>query len=219
MWSSVVSGSKQASSSEVTVPPYALLYVVSAPSGGGKRTILARARERGLRMRYCVSATSRPPRPDEVDGRDYLFLDRDTFIERVEAGQFVEWAEVHGNLYGTLKSHLNECLVASGEVLLEVDVQGMRHLRAAGHDRVVAIFVMPPSMDVLETRLRGRGVNDEADMAVRLANAREEMDARFEFDYIIVNDDLENAVADFEAIVRAQRCRAEVVRARETHGR
>ena len=150
-----------------------------------------------------------------MDGRDYVFLDAATFRARIDAGDFVEWAEVHGNLYGTLKSQLNRGLAESGDVLLEVDVQGMRSLRASGNDRIVTIFVMPPSLEVLEARLRGRGANDDEDMALRLANAREEMAARFEFDYNIVNDDLDDAVADFEAIVRAQRCRADITRARE----
>lgn len=214
MSSSAVENSPQAYA--VVVPPHAVLFVVSAPSGGGKRTILARAQERGLDLSYCVSATSRQPRHDEVEGRDYIFLDRETFQSRIDAGDFVEWAEVHGNLYGTLKSQLNRSLDQSGEVLLEVDVQGMRSLRAIGSDRVITIFVMPPSLDALEARLRSRGANDDEDMTLRLANAREEMDARYEFDYIVVNDDLDRAVADFEAIVRAQRCRADLVKARET---
>ncbi len=200
----------------LTVPADALLFVVSAPSGGGKRTIIARAQERahGLALQYSVSATSRRPRRDEVDGKDYIFLDREAFESRVAAGEFVEWAEVHGNLYGTLKSQLARCLAGGGEVLLEVDVQGMRSLRHVVGN-VVTIFVMPPSLEALEARLRGRGANDDADLALRLANAREEMASCYEFDYIIVNDNLDEAVADFEAIVRAQRRRADVVRARE----
>ena len=207
---------QQASSMRLTVPADALLFVVSAPSGGGKRTIIARAQERahGLALQYSVSATSRRPRRDEVDGKDYIFLDREAFESRVAAGEFVEWAEVHGNLYGTLKSQLARCLAGGGEVLLEVDVQGMRSLRHVVGN-VVTIFVMPPSLEALEARLRGRGANDDADLALRLANAREEMASCYEFDYIIVNDNLDEAVADFEAIVRAQRRRADVVRARE----
>jgi guanylate kinase len=207
---------QQASSTRLIVPADALLFVVSAPSGGGKRTIIARVQERahGSALQYSVSATSRRPRRDEVDGKDYIFLDREAFESRVAADEFVEWAEVHGNLYGTLKSQLARCLAGGGEVLLEVDVQGMRSLRHVV-ENVVTIFVMPPSLEALEARLRGRGANDDADLALRLANAREEMASCYEFDYIIVNDNLDEAVADFEAIVRAQRRRADVVRARE----
>ena len=216
-----MSTTEKASTMRWTVPPDALLFVESAPSGGGKRTILARAQERaapyGLALQYSVSATSRKPRHDEVDGKDYVFLDRNTFEARIAAGEFVEWAEVHGNLYGTLKSQLDTCLAGGGEVLLEVDVQGMRSLRAAADCNIVTIFVMPPSLEALEARLRGRGANDGADLALRLANARDEMAACYEFDYIIVNDNLDEAVADFEAIVRAQRRRSDVVRARESH--
>lgn len=208
---------QQAPITRLTVPPDALLFVVSAPSGGGKRTIIARAQERakaqGLELQYSVSATSRAPRHDEVDGKDYIFLDRAAFEARVASGEFVEWAEVHGNLYGTLKSQMERCLAGGGEVLLEVDVQGMRSLRHVVGN-VVTIFVMPPSIEALEARLRSRGENHDADLALRLANARDEMAACYEFDYIVVNDNLDEAVTDFEAIVRAQRRRADVVRAR-----
>jgi guanylate kinase len=200
---------------DVVIPPHALLFVVSAPSGTGKRSVLARAQEQGLGLQYVVSATTRARRPDEVDGRDYIFIDRAAFQRRVEAGDFVEWAEVHGNWYGTLKEQLNRCLATGGDVLLELDVQGARHLRNTPGANIVAVFVMPPSLETLKARLRGRGTNEAGDMAVRLENAREEMAARFEYDYIIVNDVLEDAVADFEAIVRAQRRRSDIVRARE----
>jgi guanylate kinase len=184
-----------------------IVFVVSAPSGAGKRTILERVIPADPRLGYSVSATSRPPRPGEVDGRDYHFLTREEFERRREAGEFVEWAEVHGNLYGTLRSELERLTASGRDVVLEVDVQGMRNLLESGLDPVT-IFVVPPSLEELETRLRGRGSEKPEDVALRLRNAREEMAARHSFDYIVVNDDLERAVADLQAIVRAERCRS-----------
>ncbi|MBI5094770.1 MAG: guanylate kinase [Candidatus Hydrogenedentes bacterium] len=180
------------------------LFVVSAPSGGGKRTVLRKVLDRDGKAEYGVSATTRPPRPGEVEGQDYFFLSQDEFQRRIKAGEFVEWADVHGNLYGTLRSELKRVTASGRDVFLELDVQGMRNLRNAGID-AVSIFIMPPSLDALEARLRGRGTNDERDIAVRMRNAEAELDARKEFDYVVINDDVDTAVADVEAIVRARR--------------
>ncbi|HIJ64868.1 MAG TPA: guanylate kinase [Candidatus Hydrogenedentes bacterium] len=189
------------------VPPETSLFVVSAPSGAGKRTILDTVFERDDGLAYAVSATTRPPRTGEVDGQNYFFLSEEAFRCRVKAGDFLEWAAVHGNLYGTLREELSKRLASGKDVVLELDVQGMRSVKAAWPD-TVSVFVMAPSFEELERRLERRGANDPADTAVRLANARTEMDVRHEFDYIIVNDDLAEAVSDMEAIVRAARCRA-----------
>lgn len=183
------------------------VIVVSAPSGAGKRTVLAKVFEGDSSLVYGLSATTRAPREGEVEGRDYAFLDRAEFERRVEADDFVEWAEVHGNLYGTLRSHLDALLETGKDVVLEVDVQGMRSVKQALGGQVLTVFVMPPSLDALEARMRKRGANDEADMALRLENARVEMDARREFDYVVVNDDLAEAVEDFEKIMQAWRNR------------
>lgn len=184
------------------------LIVVSAPSGTGKHTILERVLRDDPRLEYSISATSRPPRPGEVDGREYYFLTRDEFQRRVGAGDFVEWAEVHGNLYGTLREELERRTAQGRDVVLEVDVQGMRHFRNSSLDPVT-VFVAPPSLDELEHRLRGRGSEKPEDVALRLKNAREEMAARHSFDYIVINDEVARAVADLQAIIRAQRCRSD----------
>lgn len=182
------------------------LFVVSAPSGAGKHTILRRVLARDPELALCVSASSRGPRPAEEDGKDYFFLDREELLRRVEAGDFVEWAEVHGNLYGTLREELGRKLASGKDVILQVDVQGMRNLKTAGID-FVSIFVMAPTLEDLEERLQRRGADSPNEIAMRIANAEAELAARYEFDHIIVNKNLDEAVADFEAIVRAQRAR------------
>ncbi len=184
-----------------------ILIVISAPSGAGKNTLLAAIGEMEQNLATTISATTRMPRPGEEDGREYHFLSWTDFEARIAAGDFVEWAEVHSNLYGTLKCELDRCLNAGSDVILEVDVQGMRSVRGV-RDDVVSIFLMPPSLDELARRLRARGTDEEEVIALRLQNAHAEMAARHEFDYIVVNDDLEHAAADMVAILRAERCRA-----------
>lgn len=181
--------------------------MISAPSGAGKRTIINKVREAEEHVTTTVSATTRAPRPGEEDGLDYYFLSREAFEARIEQGDFVEWAEVHGNLYGTLHEELDRCLATGRDVLLELDVQGMRSLRALRGGDMVSVFLMPPSIEELERRLRGRGADDEAVIALRLRNAREEMAARNEFDHVIVNDDLERAARELAGILRDARGR------------
>ena len=178
--------------------------MVSAPSGAGKHTILKRALDRDARLVYSVSATTRRPRSGEVDGREYYFLDRETFKKRIDAGEFVEWAEVHDNLYGTLHSELDRLLDSGKDVLLELDVQGMRNVKRLGLDPIT-VFIMPPSLEELARRLRGRATDSTSVILVRLNNARAEIAAKDEFQHVIVNDDIDRAVAEFEAIVRANR--------------
>jgi guanylate kinase len=184
------------------------LFVVSAPSGAGKHTILREVLAADPQLAYSISATTRPPREGEADGREYYFLDRGEFMRRVDAGEFFEWARVHDRLYGTLRSEMDRRLALGTDVLLELDVQGMRNLKRQETDTdVVTVFILPPSLAVLEQRLRGRGTNTEEDIALRLRNARTEIEARGEYDYLVVNDRLDEAVADMKAIVRARRCR------------
>ncbi len=183
------------------------LFVVSAPSGAGKRTVLEKVLGADPMLEYSVSATTRKPRPGEVEGKDYYFLSEDEFDRRVKNGAFAEWAEVHGNKYGTLLHDLEQRIASGKDVVLEVDVQGMRNLAHSGLD-LVTIFIMPPSLEVLERRLRGRGTDAADDVAVRLRNAAEEMNARHAFDYIVINENVDEAVRDVEAIIRAQRCRS-----------
>ena len=180
------------------------LYVISAPSGAGKNALLDEVRRRETRIASTVSATTRAPRSGERDGVDYHFLDRDAFQRRVAAGDFAEWAEVHGNLYGTLRSELDRCLATGSDVILELDVQGMRSLKGLYPD-VETIFLAPPSMAELERRLRNRGTNDDADIALRMRNAEIEMAARDEFAYIIVNDTIDRAAAEMVEILAARR--------------
>lgn len=180
------------------------LYVFSAPSGAGKNALLAEVRQRMSSIASTVSATTRAPRPGERDGVDYYFLDADTFRRRVAAGDFAEWAEVHGNLYGTLRSELDRCLATGSDVILELDVQGMRSLKRL-YPTVGTIFLAPPSMAELERRLRNRGTNDEADIALRMRNAETEMAARAEFQYIIVNDTIDRAAAEMVQLLAARR--------------
>jgi guanylate kinase len=164
--------------------------------------------EQDSHLTLTVSATTRAPRPGEKEGQDYYFLARDEFERRIAAGEFAEWAEVHGNLYGTLGSELDRHTALGEDVVLELDVQGMRSLKAMMPDAVTT-FIMAPSLEELENRLRRRGTNDDEDIGLRLENARAEMAARSEYDYIVVNDTLAEAVADMAAVVRAERCRAD----------
>ncbi len=181
-----------------------LVFVVSAPSGAGKRTVIERLHQIESGLVTTISATTRPRRPDEEHGRDYYFLSRAAFDEQAAQGAFLEWAEVHGNRYGTLKAELDRCVASGNDVIVELDVQGMRSLRARRND-VVSIFIMPPSLPELEQRLRKRKMNDAADMALRLENAREEIAARNEYDYVIVNDKVADAAAEMARIIREER--------------
>jgi len=183
------------------------LFVISGPSCSGKKVVHEGAMAREPNLVYCVSATTRPRRPGEVDGKDYFFLDEETFRRRVEEGAFVEWAEVHGHRYGTLWEELDRKLRTGNDVLLELDVQGMRNLRSA-RKHIVAVFIMAPSFEELEKRMRKRGLNEPEDIALRLRNAREEVAARDEYDYVVVNEVVENAVQDLLAIIEHERAQA-----------
>jgi guanylate kinase len=184
------------------------VFVVSSPSGAGKSVILNRAREADPSILFSVSATTRPSRKGEADGREYYFLTREEFMKRVEAGEFLEWAAVHGNLYGTLRSEMDRLTASGQDAVLEIDVQGAESLRNLGAD-IVSVFIMPPSVEELERRLTTRGTDADDVIALRVQNARKEMERYTEYDFVIINDDLDTAVADFQAIVRARRCRAE----------
>ncbi len=177
------------------------LVVVAAPSGAGKGTLLRRVREQVPNSVVTVSATTRPPRPGETHGVEYYFYTPDEFDQLIEKDALVEWAHVHGQRYGTLKSEIDRLLTDDVIVIFEVDVQGMRAIKRLYPD-MVSIFIAPPSMAELARRLVLRGVNDTEDMALRLNNAEEEMAARHEFDHIVVNDDIERASAELTALVR-----------------
>jgi guanylate kinase len=174
--------------------------VVTGPSGVGKGTLIKRLRER-LPFELSISATTRRPRPGEADGVDYHFLPQAEFRRRVEAGEFLEHATYSGNMYGTLRSEVEERVLRGAPVLLEIELQGARQVRESMPE-AVQIFIAPPSAADLRRRLEGRGTDDEDVIESRLRVAVEELAARGEFRHTIVNDDVERATSELEAIVR-----------------
>jgi len=192
-----------------------ILFVVSAPSGAGKSTLVRQVMSRVQEISLSVSCTTRDPRPGERDGTDYFFVPRTEFLARVDQGLFVEWAQVHGALYGTLRSNLAE-LENGKDLILEIDTQGARRIKEEVSDGVF-IFVLPPSMEVLEERLRGRGEDSEKAVQARLLNAQKELDQASWYDYIVVNDEIERATGRLASIIIAERCKT--TRFLETLGR
>lgn len=189
------------------------LFIVSAPSGAGKTTLVRGLLQHDPRVKLSVSYATRAPREGEIDGVAYHFVDVPGFIARRDAGEFLEWAEVHGNYYATSRLWLEAQMQAGQDVLLEIDWQGAEQVRGA-FPEAVGIFIMPPSFVTLETRLRGRGTDSEEVIRRRIAAASDEMRRVDQFDYVIINNDLQNALDDLLAIVRAARLRASLVRAR-----
>ncbi|GIX47702.1 MAG: guanylate kinase [Candidatus Tectimicrobiota bacterium] len=183
-----------------------VLFVVSAPSGAGKTSLCQRLVAELDDVVQSVSYTTRPPRPGERHGREYYFVSREVFRQHVAAGDFLEWAEVHGEWYGTSRQQVEAATHAGKDVLLAIDVQGAAQLRAAGLDAVF-VFVLPPSWEVLRARLQQRGSESPAAVARRLAVARQELAHYTEYDYVVVNDELAKAVAVLRAIVVAERHR------------
>jgi guanylate kinase len=183
-----------------------LLFIVSAPSGAGKTTLVERLVEQIPHLKMSRSYTSRPARDGETNGVDYNFVTRERFEAMAEAGEFLEWAEVFGNLYGTRAADTDELLAAGHDVVLVIDVQGAQKVRARQIE-TVAVFVMPPSFEVLERRLRGRSKDSEDAIQRRLLVARAEVAAFAEYDFVIVNDELTTAVDQLRGIVIAERAR------------
>jgi guanylate kinase len=184
------------------------LFVVSGPSGVGKGTVVKHLRERHPELLLCVSVTTRLPRPDERDGVDYLFVTAERFDEMVGGGELLEWAHVVGHRSGTPAAPVEQALSEGRDVVLEIDVQGARQVRRRVPDAVL-IFLAPPSMEELERRLRSRGTEDEERLALRLATARHEMAERSWFDNVVVNDRVEDAAAQVEAIIQSSRTQTE----------
>ena len=177
-----------------------MIVVISGPSGAGKSTVVEKVLEKSSGLVRLVSVTTRMPRAGDVDGEDYHFVSPEEFAARREAGRFLEWAEVHGNLYGTEAEQVDRSIDGGKSVLLEIDVQGGRSVKAA-RPGAVLIFLLPPSDEILEERLRGRGTDEEAVILKRLENARRELEAAEDYDHRIVNDDLDRCVGEVLEII------------------
>lgn len=182
------------------------LFVISAPSGSGKTTLVAKLLAAFPNLRFSVSYTTRSPRGAEREGVDYHFVTRERFREKIEAGELLEWAEVHGNLYGTSRAETERIRANGEDILLDVDVQGAAQVRKAVPD-AVTMFLMPPSFRALEERLRGRKQDSSEVIEARLAGARREMERYRDYHYVLVNDDVEETAELMRAIVLAERAR------------
>jgi guanylate kinase len=187
-------------------PSRGLLFIVSAPSGAGKTTLVERLVETTPHLKMSRSYTSRAARQGEADGVDYNFVLRDQFEAMIASGEFLEWAEVFGNLYGTCAADTERMLAAGDDVMLVIDVQGARKVRSRGL-AATTIFVMPPSAEVLEQRLRGRSKDSEAAIQRRLVVAKQEVASFTEYDFIVVNDHIDAAVERLRHVVLAERSR------------
>jgi len=179
-----------------------ILFVLSGPSGAGKGTLRERLFENVPDITFSISCTTRPPRQGETDGKDYRFIDRKIFKDLAERGAFLEWAVVHGNFYGTLIEDVNSELNMGKNVVLEIDVQGAKQVMVKCPE-AVTIFVVPPSFEELEKRLRKRGTEEESDLLLRLENARKEMEEAKNYNHIIVNDGLSGASEELIRLVRS----------------
>lgn len=180
--------------------------ILSSPSGGGKTTIARMMLERRRDVGYSVSCTTRSPRPGERDGKDYFFLSTEDFEAKKARDEFAEWAVVHGNLYGTLRQEVTQVLASGKHVIMDIDVQGARQFARAFPESVL-VFLLPPSTDVLIGRLRARQTEDDGKLLVRLRSAREELREIGAYQYVVVNDDLEQAFSQVASIVDAETVR------------
>lgn len=186
-----------------------IMLVLSSPSGAGKTTLAKMLIAAEADASLSVSATTRPPRPNERDGKDYHFLDRAAFEARREAGAFLEWAEVFGHLYGTPRQEVEAAIESGRDVIFDIDWQGARQLYASAPGDVVRVFILPPSRAELEKRLKGRGSDTDDVVANRLKGAALEIAHWVEYDYVIVNAALEASLASLRAILAAERCKRE----------
>jgi guanylate kinase len=193
-----------------------ILLVISAPSGCGKTTILKQLMENISGLEFSVSHTTRQPRVGEVNGVDYHFVSQQEFLalRDQQPSGFLEWAEVHGNFYGTARQEVDALLKAGKDVILDIDIQGAEQVR--NNAEPVTVFINPPTLAELERRLRGRGTESEESLSIRLANAEKEMAAAKDYRYLIVNDELEQAVRDLQAIIAAERRRRNTAQVNRT---
>lgn len=184
-----------------------LLFVITAPSGAGKTSLIDALLKKDARLKLSISYTTRPPRPAERSGREYHFVDERAFVEMLKAGEFLESAEVHGYRYGTSRTVVRELLSGGDDLILEIDWQGAREVRRLMPD-CIGIFILPPSIAELERRMRARGQDSQAVIEKRMANAREELAHAPEFEYTIINKDFDEALQDLVGVVRAERVRS-----------
>jgi guanylate kinase len=183
-----------------------LLFVITAPSGAGKSSLIDALLKDDPRLRLSISYTTRAPRPGEVNGREYHFVDDKTFLSMLERSEFLESAEVHGNRYGTSQAVIREALARGQDLMLEIDWQGAQQVRRL-YPECVGAFILPPSVAELERRMRARGQDSDAVIRRRLASAEEEISHAPEFDYAIINKDFDEAKKDLQAIIRVERLR------------
>jgi len=190
----------------VSCPHMAIVFIISAPSGSGKSTLVARLLASDLNLRFSVSYTTRPPRPTERPGESYNYISREEFVQRIHAGEFLEHAEVFGNYYGTHREVLEQAQRAGKDLILDIDVQGARQLKQSIPE-AVTIFILAPSRDILEQRLRARSEDAEETIQRRLRDAAEEIRNYNQYDYVLINHRLEESVNTLTAIVKAERVR------------
>ncbi|TAG20181.1 MAG: guanylate kinase [Rhodobacterales bacterium] len=186
-----------------------LLLILSSPSGAGKSTLSRRLMDWDRTMRFSISATTRAPRPGEVDGREYYFRSRDQFESMVKSGEMLEHAEVFGNLYGSPRAPVQAAMEAGTDTVFDIDWQGGQQIAQAMRDDVVSVFILPPSIAELDRRLRSRGQDSDEVIAGRMAKSRDEISHWAEYDYVLVNDDLDQTFDRLTAILTAERLRRE----------
>lgn len=179
------------------------VFIISAPSGAGKTTLCSEILRMMPNIRFSVSYTTRKPRPGEVDGKDYLFVSEDIFKKMIEQGEFIEWAEVHGNLYGTSRKVISDIIESGKDVMLDIDVQGAQQMRN-NFKGGIYIFVLPPSLDALRKRLKDRGQNSPEEIERRVKRAIEEIREYKRYDYVIVNDVFQDALDALRSIIIAE---------------
>lgn len=177
------------------------IIIIVAPSGTGKSTLIKRLKEEFRELHWSVSFTTREMRPGEVDGKHYFYISRDEFIKKRDQNAFIEWAEVHGNFYGTSLGFVKTKVDNGFSLLFDLDVQGADNMKKQFWDEAKAIFIAPPSIDALEERLRGRGTDSEDVIKLRLDNAKSELKRQNDYDFVVVNDDLEQAYQDLRRVV------------------
>jgi guanylate kinase len=188
-----------------------LLFVVSAPSGAGKTSLCRAVTDALENLRHSISYTTRKPRPGEIDGRDYYFVTEDRFRDMTNAGDFAEWAEVHSNFYGTSRRVLDGMRDEGIDVILDIDTQGAKQIKTKYGGHTVFIFVMPPSLEILEERLRNRKSDHENEIKKRMQRARDEIRDYSMYDYVIVNRDFERALVELRSIITAERSRTRLI--------